>query len=229
MDNCLIGEVSMAKYDPKEDSLGYRDKQHLPVTGYKEYLYDDELGEQRMKLYNIYNKDGDLLCNCPSMRLMKYVVTALNTVYLHKKVGDLSRELRDKCLGMFVVDGEVVPKDDKWYPYKDKDGVVRFRKSREYRLYVNSVLKDKTASWYVDTLEQAQDVNMYIVVLFYVKSDCRLDIGQCINTVTDILKESGIISAKRNSKLIGVARAQIVPSLRQRTEVFIMKHSDRSK
>lgn len=211
------------------DYLSESDNEYLPLKCFEDVIYDNESRtKSKMVLYNIYDRNDNVLCNCENRKQARYITSSLNATYISKKVQSIRKDITDEVLCSFIIDGEVVPKSEKIYPYTDEDGIIRFKKSKVYRDYISKAIKNK--EWVYRAQERIRNVDIYLVALFYVKSDYNLDIGECLGTITDVITESGMVKRDNNVRLIGIAKAQMVISKdNQRTEIFVMRNTTRER
>ena len=207
------------------DKLTAMDREHLPVFRLARYISNGEAPPVLTEKHVISDRQGNILCECDDKDTADYIVQTMNMTHFSKKTQLAREELKDEVIGTIVIKGEVIPKDDKHYPYMDTSSVVRYRRNADYRCYVGKFRKTAAQLWTLRDDQPIDDAEVYLVILFYVSSAYNRNIGDCISTVVDGLIDGNVVKASRRARVSGIAKTAFVRCKdNHRTEVYLMRY-----
>lgn len=208
------------------DKLTDMDRAVLPLHRLSKYVSDNGLPPTLVETHLVHDKDGNVVCECKDKAMAEYIVNSMNMMHFSKKTALARGELKDEVIGTIVIDGEVVPKDEKKYPVMGASAtLVEYRHNADYRRYIGKFKKDKAELWTLRDDEPIRDRDVYLVVLFYVGNRFNKNIGDCIATVVDGLTNARIVSEFNRARVSAIAKSAFVRCDRgHRTEIYLMRY-----
>jgi len=195
----------------------------MPVKAETKYYSDGNMPPTLTPFHVVTSKDGEILAQCDSKEYADYIQETMNFHYYSRRMMDVYDKIKDDVVGTIILDGEVVPKSEKVIPYMDTSSVVRYRPSGDYTQFINKFCKSNSKLFQFKEDGPLRNLNLYLVILFYVSSDYNKNIGDCIAAVMDGLEKSHIISKRNKVQVYGVAKSAFIRTKTgQRTEIYLM-------
>lgn len=207
------------------DIMNDADREVLPVKRVPRYESDNGCPPRITETHEVHDSHGSIMCQCRDRKTAQYIVDVLNIVHADKQTAIARRELRNHVVGTIVVQGEIIPKDHKWYPRLDDDSVVRYIRSADYRQYLGKFTKDKAKLWSMNLNRPYKGARIYLSVVFHVsKAVDTYNIGDCIATVVDGLIHAKVVNGGGDVAVAGVLQSGFrkCEAGYERTEIIVM-------